>query len=180
MKEIRKETILLNNGIEQEVIVWNKKHIVMAKKDKIYVNEDFFKILTKKQREAIIYHERGHITKIGRHFITASNIFITLGALFIAIYLSLAILNCILPTLNNNIAFLIIGLWFLAIWCLLRWLLETICDANSAKNVDRKFLKSGINKAYSNRKIGFFQRMVNDHLLHVPKKIRFKIIDSFD
>ncbi len=181
MKEIRKETILLNNGIKQKVIVFDKKYtIAMAKKDKIYVNENFFKILNKKQREAIIYHERAHITKIGRHFLTVSDIFMVLGGFFIALYLSLIILNYISPTLNNNIVFLIIGLWLLTIWCSLRWLLETICDANSVKNMKGKFIKSAINKAYSNRKIGFFQRIINDYILHVPRKLRFKIIDSFD
>jgi len=180
MKEIRKETILLNNGIKQEVIVWDKKQIAMAKKDKIYVNEDFFKILNKKQREAIIYHERAHIAKNGQFLINLSLIFLIFGAFFTALYFSFIILNYFSLMLNNNIFFLITGLWILTIGFALKWLLETICDANAVKNIDRKFLKSGINKAYSNRKIGFFQRLVNDYLFHVPRKLRFKIIDSFD
>jgi len=192
MKEIRKETIPLKKGLKQKVIVWDKKDIAMARKDKIYVNEDFFRIFNKKERETVIYHERHHITKVGKLFLNLSNLFMLIGAFLISIFLFMIIikmmgnlpffrLNYELPKINN-LLFIIFGLIFIFISSLYRWLSETMCDANAFKNSGKKVLINALEKAYkyNKKKMSIIKCLENNYLLHVPKNLRLKIIKSWD
>ena len=73
-KIIREENLKLHGDEIQKIsIVDNKKNPLFARKDIIYADEEFWRSLKRKERISGIYHERGHITKIGRRFINFSN-----------------------------------------------------------------------------------------------------------
>lgn len=190
LKELRRTQISLKNGLNEEVIVCDKKDdIAFAKKGKIYVNENFFTHFNLLEQKAVIYHERHHNTKEGKLFISLSDIFVVIGSLLIAIFL----LNIILSLFKNiysnlnlplNISLFLItsGILFIGYSTLFRWFAETMSDANAIKNINKITFKNALNKAYDyyKKKRWLLKRIENDYLLHVPKRLRFRIIESWD
>lgn len=189
INELRRIVIHLREGIDQEVIVCDRKDdIAFSDKGNIYVNKDFSNIYDDSEQKAVIYHERHHNTKEGKLFIFLSNISSIIGAFFLAVFLVNVIfyiidsLYPIHPLFNNNLFLIASGILFICLFALFRWFAETMCDANAVKNTDKITFKNALIKTYDycNTRRRLLKRIENNYLLHVPKRLRLRIIESWD
>ena len=173
-KKIKKRVINLKKGLSQEVIVCRSNNIAFVRGKKIYVNEEFFRLLNPSEQRAVIYHEKHHTTKEAR-FLAKSSMFIwILGLiLFLPGILLLVILKFYL---------FFIGLSLIIAFASLRWLIETMADANAVKSVGKDLMAKTLRKVYENnhQKRGVISNFFNNYLLHVPLKLRIRIIQSLD
>jgi excinuclease UvrABC nuclease subunit len=63
---------------------------------------------------------------------------------------------------------------------LLRWLIETICDANAIKNIGKETHRKTLAKLYEWLEQRPVLEQIEHEIEHVPKKLRFMIVDAFD
>lgn len=193
IKEIRQEILPLKKDVKQKIVITeNKKMPLFARKDKIYADKDFWNKLNKEEKISTIYHERGHTTKIGIGILNFSNIFIIMGAILIALFIvenvafklftKAGIKYSYLSINLFDFHYLLMGIFIILLGALSKWFSETICDANAIKNGEVKSFKSSLEKCYKygEKNRNFIEKLENNYLSHVPKKLRFKIIENWE
>ena len=184
-KKFEKRTIKLPNGAFEEYFINPKqKTIAMTRKldRKIYVNNDF-ENLSKKKKDTIILHERGHSNfwlwrislELGGILLSLAFIFIFFSLFFITFNLTLKIKIFGFGNLLW-IMFILIGLINFLGFVLINWLLEIIADLNSIKNIRKQFVIKTIGEFYENKKFNLW----NDLILHPPWKLRKRLMNEFD
>jgi len=152
------------------------------KDKKICVNKKFEE-LPKKEKIAILYHERGHSNfylwrlfhEVGQFFYSFSLIFIIFPTL---LFLTNQLTNSLIFNIPNLIwvIFFLLGIFLFAGFVSINYLLESIADIYSVLKTKDKNLIKVIKREYdrSNKKSWWAK-----HILHPSPNLREKIMESF-
>jgi len=178
-KKFEEKKIKLKGRTTQEYFIDPKGPIAEFKRDKkIYVNKDFLK-LSPKEKQVVVYHERGHLKMSNYLFFEISNIFLLIFGFSIA-YL---IVNSVLKLVGYRIPFdinfsinIFLIIFSLVSICSFRWLSEIICDFNSIRNLGKNQTIKTIGEIYKKEKFHLW----NHWVLHPPWKLRKKIMEELD
>lgn len=165
-----------------EVNAWAKpdgKTIIVTEKIKTF--------LSKEEYDAVVLHERGHLSRL--------NIFIVLIPFIIATILSILIffhfnqqIKFILFELPTILGFIVVMAYFpfvLIVGILIKlpcaWIAEILADRFSIKRTNKEMFISALKKVYDyNNKLPFsLNKIYNRWVLHPPIKLRIWLIKQY-
>ncbi len=176
IKDLPEGKIKLNDETYQNYkIDKDQKHIAKVRKEYIVVNTEFLE-KENNQQKTIIYHERQHLRWFNRRLLNFSRI-IYCFLYFLAIILLFSILFLFIPIIKTNLMdtfyLSIITIFLSAVFILINYLNEIICDFNAVKNM-------GI-KNYNETVIDYYKKKKNNDFIYHPHwKWRKRIMESLD